>query len=141
MIYIHYSTKNGERFVQLEGKTFEITELNIFDERHERTNDDWTYYRKVDFTIKTDLGEKKDFELDIGYRMNSYTNDKQFHLHWLVIITDTEKTFLLNKDNKTDFDMTVYNYFKDKIKPATDLIQKEYLVYKKQQEIKKDFED
>ena len=52
MIYIHYSTKNGERFVQLEGKTFEITELNIFDERHERTNDDWTYYRKVDFTIK-----------------------------------------------------------------------------------------
>lgn len=152
MIYIDYYTRGSRHFHKIEGSSFEIVELHIGSEDREYPNSGTVVTNiPIDFTIKTDLGEKKHFIIDIGYDDSHTTVDnyRYYHMNLFMIVTDKEKvcfesTIISNEEQKYetnfDFDKEIKLYFENKILADTDYLKKTYLEYKKLQNIQKDFE-
>lgn len=151
MIYIDYYAKGSRHFHKLEGSSFEIVELHIGNEDREYSNSGLVVTNiPIDFTIKTDLGEKKHFIIDAGYDdiHSSIDNSRYYHMNWLMIVTDKEKvcfeSSITNKEQKWvtnfDFDKEIKLYFENKILADTDYLKKTYQEYKKLQKIQEDFE-
>lgn len=151
MIYIDYYAKGSRHFHKLEGSSFEIVELHIGNEDREYPNSGSVVTNiPIDFTIKTDLGEKKHFIIDVGYddTHSSTDNYRYYHMNWFMIVTDKEKVCFesarTNKEQKWetnfDFDKEIKLYFENKILADTDYLKKTYLEYKKLQQIQEDFE-
>lgn len=151
MIYIDYYTNNCRHFHKLEGSSFEIIELHIGNEDREYPTSGTVITNiPIDFTIKTDLGEKKHFIIDAGYD-DSHTATEDFryyHMNWFMIVTDKEKvcfeSVIINEEQKCvtnfDFDKEIKLYFENKILAETDYLKKTYLELKKLQKIQEDFE-
>lgn len=151
MIYIDYYAKGSRHFHKLEGSSFEIVELHIGNEDREYPNSGSVVTNiPIDFTIKTDLGEKKHFIIDAGYDdiHSSIDNSRYYHMNWFMIVTDKEKvcfeSSITNKEQKWvtnfDFDKEIKLYFENKILADTDYLKKTYQEYKKLQKIQEDFE-
>ena len=151
MIYIYYYAKGSRHFHKLEGSSFEIVELHIGNEDREYPNSGSVITNiPIDFTIKTDLGEKKHFIIDAGYDDSHTTSEnfRYYHMNWLMIVTDKEKVCFesarTNKEQKWetnfDFDKEIKLYFENKILADTDYLKKTYQEYKKLQQIQEDFE-
>ena len=151
MIYIDYYSSGSRHFHKMEGSSFEIIELHIGNEDRDYPNSGTIVTNiPIDFTIKTDLGEKKHFIIDAGYDDSHSTVDnfRYYHMNWFMVVTDKEKvcfeSSITNEEQKWvtnhNFHKEIRQYFENKILADTDYLKKTYLEYKKLQNIQKDFE-
>ena len=157
MIYIDFFIKGTQErhFYKFEGDSFEITELHIGRNNYEWTGSERneTHTIPIRFTMKTNLGEYHNFEIDCGYTQGKdykglkYRNYKMTHF---CIMDEKDGLYVVadeydeaNHEWKTDYEFQdkIAGYFNSKIQADTDLLKKRYKEIKKLDKMQKDFAD
>ena len=153
MIYFDYMLNGEKCFYKFEGNSFEIIELRMGKEKSEYKDQTKFLYKPIIFTIKTDIGEVKQFEIDTGYsEWESHYNSAEIHreyaMNWFFVVENNNahvfECYQRDEENKklvTNmlFHKQVEHYFEEKIKPATDILSKIYNEQKKLQKMESDF--
>lgn len=155
MIYIDFFIRATQErhFYKFEGDSFEITELHIGRNNYEWTGRerDETHSIPIRFTLKTNLGEYHNFDIDCGYTEGKdfkKLNYRHYKMSYFSIMEEKDGLYVLSEtwDDTNHIWNTDYNYhdkimqyFNNKIKADTDFIKKRIKELKKMDNMKTDF--
>ena len=157
MIYIDYCIKETQErhFYKIEGDSFEITELHIGKNNYEWTGSERneTHTIPIRFTLKTNLGEFHNFEINCGYTEGKDWNNlkyRRYKMTHFCIMDEKDGLYVLSdewdeehREWKTNYDFhnQITQYFNSKIQKDTDLLKKRFKEIKKLDNMKTDFAD
>lgn len=155
MIYIDFLIKSTQErhFYKFEGDSFEITELHIGRNNYEWTGRerDETHSIPIRFTLKTNLGEYHNFDIDCGYTEGkdfNKMNYRHYKMSYFCIMDEKDGLYVLSEtwDEINHQWITDYNYhekimqyFNNKIKTDTNYLKKRFQEIKKLDNIQTDF--
>ena len=155
MIYIDYFIRATQErhFYKFEGDSFEITELHIGKNNYEWTGRerDETHSIPIRFTLKTNLGEYHNFEIDCGYTEGKdYKQQKYRHykMSYFCIMDEKDGLFIVSEEwdeanhkwnTDCNYHEKIMQYFNNKIKADTDFIKKRIKEIKKMDNMQTDF--
>lgn len=155
MIYIDfYIRATQERhFYKFEGDSFEITELHIG-----RNNYEWTGRERdettsipIRFTLKTNLGEYHNFDIDCGYTEGkdfNKLNYRHYKMSYFSIMEEKDGLYLISDEwdeanhkwiTDCKYHEKIMQYFNNKIKADTDFLKKRFKEMKKMDNMQTDF--
>lgn len=155
MIYFDYMLNGEKCFYKFEGNSFEIIELRMGKEQIDYKDQTRIFYKPITFTIKTDIGEIKHFEIDTGYsewesHYNGTETHREYVMNWFFVVENNNahifECYKRDEENKklvTNmlFHKQIEHYFEEKIKPEKDILSKLYDEQKKLQKMESDFSD
>ena len=157
MIYIDYCIKETQErhFYKIEGYSFEITELHIGRNNYEWTGreSDETHTIPIKFTLKTNLGEYHNFDINCGYTEGKDWNRKKYRNYRMThfcIMDEKDGLYVLSDEwdeehhewkTNYEFHNQITKYFISKIQNDTDLLKKRFKEIKKLDNMKTDFAD
>lgn len=157
MIYIDYFIKETQErhFYKIEGDSFEITELHIGRNNYEYNSSERneTNTIPIRFTLKTNLGEYHNFEIDCGYTEGKDWNNIKFRNYKMTrfcIMDEKDCLYVVsdewdetNREWKTDYEFQdkIIQFFNNKIQDDTDLLKKRFKEITKLNNMHSDFAD
>lgn len=159
MIYIDFFIKETQErhFYKFEGDSFEITELHIGRNDYEYNSSgselNETHTIPIRFTMKTNLGEIHNFEIDCGYTERkdwNHTKFRNYKMTRFCIMDEKDCLYVVsdewdetNREWKTDYEFQdkIIQFFNNKIQDDTDLLKKRFKEITKLDNMQTDFAD
>lgn len=155
MIYIDFFIRATQErhFYKFEGDSFEITELHIGRNNYEWTGKerDETHSIPIRFTLKTNLGEYHNFDIDCGYTEGKNFNQinyRHYKMSYFCIMDEKDGLYILSDEwDETKHDWItdykyhekIIQYFNNKIKTDTNYLKKRFQEIKKLDNMQTDF--
>jgi hypothetical protein len=155
MIYIDFFIRATQErhFYKFEGDSFEITELHIGKNNYEWTGRerDETHSIPIRFTLKTNLGEYHNFDIDCGYTEGkdyNKLNYRHYKMSYFCIMDEKDGLFIVSEEwdeanhkwnTDCNYHEKIMQYFNNKIKTDTDYLKKRFQELKKLDNMQTDF--